>query len=342
MTRGGPGALGDVAGLMLERQKYESWLASLEARRASTPDHVYNRVRADYETRLKAVTEQLLQQRVAMQSHIDATTLRLAQFESEIRRVRDERAEAELRMQVGEISVAEWNAQVRECDESITRITEAQANAKTQQAQARELLSSVDSPTRVAGLTDAIPLPPLPTPNGTSTVPRDRSTPGSPPKDVDELEFLKSIVGGQGGGMPAQFLAPGAHKGATGEPTPARPTDPASADPITPPDSKDAVIHSQDSSADLAASLLERVTKREKQSRLREETDAESLLKGVSKPKDPNAKPPLSSNISGNHPIVLDETANADNHRTLKCASCGAKNFATEWYCERCGAELSV
>lgn len=340
MTRG-PGALGDVAGLMLERQKYESWLASLEARRASTPDHVYNRVRADYEARLKAVTEQLLQQRVAMQSHLEALTLRLAQFEAEIRRVRDERSEAELRMQVGEISVAEWNAKVRECDESIARITEAQTNARTQQAQAREMLSSVDSPTRVAGLTSAV-IPPLPTPNGTSALPRDRSTPSSPPKDVDELEFLKSIVGGQGGGMPAQFLAPGAHKGATGEPTPARPTDPASVDPITPPDSKDAVIHSQDTSADLAASLLERVTKREKQSRLREETDAESLLKGVSRPKDPNAKPPLSSNISGNHPIVLDESANAEKHRTLKCAGCGAMNYSTEWYCERCGAELSV
>jgi hypothetical protein len=245
-------------------------------------------------------------------------------------------------MQVGEITVAEWNAKVRECDESIARVTEAQTNAKAQLAQAREILASVDSPTRVAGLINSAAIPPLPTPNGNHAIPRDRSTPNSPPKDVDELEFLKSIVGGQGGGMPAQFLAPGSHKGATGEPTPARPTDPASADPITPTDSKDAVIHSQDGSADLAASLLERVAKREKQSRLREETDAESLLKGVSKPPDPNAKPPLSSNISGNHPVVLDEAASAQSHRTLKCAACSAMNFATEWYCERCGAELSV
>ena len=27
--------------------------------------------------------------------------------------------------------------------------------------------------------------------------------------------------------------------------------------------------------------------------------------------------------------------------RTLKCAECGAANRASEWYCERCGAELT-
>lgn len=28
--------------------------------------------------------------------------------------------------------------------------------------------------------------------------------------------------------------------------------------------------------------------------------------------------------------------------KTLKCAECGAKNLPTEWYCERCGAELAA
>lgn len=37
---------------------------------------------------------------------------------------------------------------------------------------------------------------------------------------------------------------------------------------------------------------------------------------------------------------------NADTRResdkTLKCPECGAMNYATEWYCERCGGELST
>jgi hypothetical protein len=29
------------------------------------------------------------------------------------------------------------------------------------------------------------------------------------------------------------------------------------------------------------------------------------------------------------------------NQKTVKCGECGALNLPTEWYCERCGAELA-
>jgi uncharacterized OB-fold protein len=28
--------------------------------------------------------------------------------------------------------------------------------------------------------------------------------------------------------------------------------------------------------------------------------------------------------------------------KTLKCAECGSMNYPSEWYCERCGAELAA
>jgi hypothetical protein len=28
--------------------------------------------------------------------------------------------------------------------------------------------------------------------------------------------------------------------------------------------------------------------------------------------------------------------------KTLKCQECGTMNYATEWYCERCGGELAA
>jgi hypothetical protein len=49
---------------------------------------------------------------------------------------------------------------------------------------------------------------------------------------------------------------------------------------------------------------------------------------------------PLGANISGNNPIVLRDKP-AESARTLKCSDCGAMNYPTEWYCERCGAELA-
>ena len=52
------------------------------------------------------------------------------------------------------------------------------------------------------------------------------------------------------------------------------------------------------------------------------------------------ASSPLAMNVSGNIPIVLkDKTGEAA--KTLKCGECGAMNYPTEWYCERCGAELA-
>ncbi|MCC7053003.1 MAG: zinc finger Ran-binding domain-containing family 2 protein [Gemmatimonadaceae bacterium] len=34
--------------------------------------------------------------------------------------------------------------------------------------------------------------------------------------------------------------------------------------------------------------------------------------------------------------------SSADAAKTLRCAECGTMNYATEWYCERCGGELAV
>jgi uncharacterized OB-fold protein len=31
----------------------------------------------------------------------------------------------------------------------------------------------------------------------------------------------------------------------------------------------------------------------------------------------------------------------SDGAKTLRCGECGSMNYPTEWYCERCGAELA-
>ena len=48
-------ALNEVPALLEERRKYEGWLSALEARRDSTPAHVFERVHNDYRTRLQQV-----------------------------------------------------------------------------------------------------------------------------------------------------------------------------------------------------------------------------------------------------------------------------------------------
>ena len=123
---------------------------------------------------------------------------------------------------------------------------------------------------------------------------------------MNELEFLNTVVGNQG---------------------PNGKVSPAEAKP--------------EGAPDLAETLLERVTQAQK-GNLRQENDADSLLKGVGNPA-PNRPQPLAANVTEQNPIELKSAPGGpERHKTLKCAECSTMNYPTEWYCERCGAELTV
>jgi hypothetical protein len=126
---------------------------------------------------------------------------------------------------------------------------------------------------------------------------------------MDELEFLKSVVGGQAPGAAGNGKTP------------------------------DALELEAEGAPDLAETLLNRVNQRTTAS-LREDGDAESLLKGVGTPKPGNTTSPLAANVTESNPIVLKPQGGPERHKTLKCQECGTMNYPTEWYCERCGAEL--
>ena len=309
--------LENVAALMLERQRIENWLATLDARKASTPDDVYKRVRGDYATRLKAITEQLMARSAALKAHVEHVAARLAQFGAEAKRLRDVRAESELRMQVGELSVADWNVKARECDEGVARLTDAQAQARALLAQAREILamvsgqagggaSSGSSSTSSPRISRPANLDQSTSGNGaTAPAPDSGGGPG-----MDELAFLNSLIGNQPPGV--------------------QPAKPGS------------IELESEGTPDLAESLLNRVNQRAKEN-LREDSDADSLLKGVGTSPPGNNKPsPLAANVTESNPIVLKPQGGPERHKTLKCLECGTMNYPTEWYCERCGAELAA
>src|SRR5262245_66238796 len=96
-------SLSEVPALLEERRRYETWLAALEARRESTPVHVFERVQADYRSRLQRVAEQLASHRQAIEEEQTSVMSRLSLLEAEERLQRDERAELELRGHVGEV-----------------------------------------------------------------------------------------------------------------------------------------------------------------------------------------------------------------------------------------------
>ena len=64
-----PVSLDALNGLLKERQRYEEWLAALEAKRASTSESVYQRVQADYQTRLREVSGKLAERAGDLVAH---------------------------------------------------------------------------------------------------------------------------------------------------------------------------------------------------------------------------------------------------------------------------------
>jgi hypothetical protein len=57
----------------------------------------------------------------------------------------------------------------------------------------------------------------------------------------------------------------------------------------------------------------------------------------IETPPDPKPKPTPSESALG-----IRTSGAVEQPKTLKCAECGSMNYPSEWYCERCGAELTV
>ncbi|HWE42893.1 MAG TPA: hypothetical protein VG432_10325, partial [Gemmatimonadaceae bacterium] len=205
MTNPAGNPMDAVAALMLERQRYEDWIAQLESRRSITPPHVFERVRGDYEARLREVMQQLSGRTAEVQATAAALTERLARMQSEETAIRDERYEAELRSHVGEVTAAQWSAIERESDERIARLTAERAAITGEIARLQQLLSMTGGRTApVSGASKAV----------AEIARTDKGA--EPPRSgsFDELEFLKSVTDGARGS--------GGSKGAPPAPAPSR------------------------------------------------------------------------------------------------------------------------
>lgn len=362
-----PSPLGAVTALMDERRRFESWIAGLDARRDATPPRVFARVHADYTARLEAVVAQLTSHVEGLRGEMDRLTAQLEAAHDEQQQARDARAESELRAHVGELSAEDWEATAKAADERIDALISRHADLETELLRTRELLANAErpatphlgsatvpaapdaaSPARTvaaasvadsaeAGLhvpaTEAAAVGPAQKPSADAG---ERAEPLEPPPPVvgaqaqllldgpssssgqkpagarrggsgsfDEMAFLNSVVDAPGG----------ATQGGRGAvPGPAKPEGKGA-----PPPRRDSFpVRASDVGIDNA-----------------DATAAEPILDGGTT----DARP-LAANISGNHPIILRDKS-AESVKTLKCADCGAMNYPTEWYCEKCGAELA-
>jgi hypothetical protein len=185
-----------LTALFEERKRYEGWLAQIDSRRASTPAHVFERVRGDYSARLQRVIEQLTGRSSELQTTATTLAEQIATLFATETSLRDDRAEAELRASVGEYTDEDARAIYVRCDEEIASLESQRKVLGTELAKVQEVLTliaprpaPVPEPEPVAvveevelTVTAEVPVP-APVPEAPAAAP-----------GFDDLAFLHSIV----------------------------------------------------------------------------------------------------------------------------------------------------
>lgn len=317
-------SMNELPALIEERRRYEAWLATLDSRRESTPQHVFDRVKADYAGRLQRVDEQLAVHRQAIQDERASLQSRRSLLEAEEQLRRDERAELELRSLVGEFAPGEAEAAFQSVDESLTQLAAERESLDSRIKELDGLLhvrpavgaaaplapasaapagasAPAAAPQRQAPI--APPFHPAPAPlarvHAVEEADEDKSMLRTPGGSFDELAFLSEVVG-----MPEADRAQASVA-----------AEPAGQDhgPVMPTPRPEAA--SQLSSENARGAIMQQV---------------------------PPVTRPLAANVPSNTPIVLRTQGQDQQAKTLRCNECGSLNYPTEWYCERCGAELAA
>ncbi|HEY0972567.1 MAG TPA: hypothetical protein VGE02_16475 [Gemmatimonadales bacterium] len=124
-----------------ERRRYETWLEQLEARRGDTPEHVYLRVRDDYRQRLQGVVDRLGEHAESLRAAVAELEQRSGELRAEEQRVRDDRAEAELRAMVGEYDAEHWQDLQSRADQALADLGARRGEAEEELDRLGQLLA---------------------------------------------------------------------------------------------------------------------------------------------------------------------------------------------------------
>src|SRR5438093_6080932 len=173
MPKGSSKSTAVIQRLLEERRQYEAWIARLESAADATPEGVRARVRADYEARLAAVTEELTAHAENARQAIDQKKHLRGELQKKEAGVSEKLKETELRHAVGEYDEAQWGQVHRDVLAELVSV--------------REELQAVDADIAKLEELDALV--------------RDKQAPppkaGAGPKrktPLDEMAFIKSMT----------------------------------------------------------------------------------------------------------------------------------------------------
>lgn len=345
-TKAKSNALEALRALIAERQQYEQWISVLESKRDGTPVHVFEKVHGDYNTRLQRVVTDIKGHAEELQLSISALSSRLVEVAREEDTRRDALQEAELRAAVGEFEPQQWDQLRGEAERGLEKVAADRASLDSQLGELRSIqkLSEVGS----VGDVETVVRPPL------------SQTDNSTARDMVGAAQAQPLSGSPGPVVPSPEPAAAASPTVTTAAA-EQPVSNRASQALGDAENLDAVPLSKVTASDVVAPARQ-------QGRLPFDRPAASQNPPVVAPPEAAAPPPAPASApnasaaappattpgsqkprTGKTPPFGSTAAKpkapeprVDQSKTLKCPECGTPNYATEWYCERCGGELAT
>lgn len=294
--------LTEVESLLAARQRLADWLDKLEAAGSKTPPAVRDRVKTDYQGRLSQIVEEIRGHSDVINASLQGLRSQAEEFAALRTEEQETLAEAELRHVVGEYADDEWQRVEKDCSGKLGGLDEELGRLAGEIGRLEEVLSQI-----------------APKPGEAASKPAPRRD----PEPIHPARIVEAVATAQVREAPVAR-----------SPEPSAPIEPLEAPRFVPRGG----LKSRDSGP------------------------AKSIPFPNLPAKDPNpASSPSVDEMTFLKSVVLEGgrgVANATTAptptetrvdrptqsiaKTLKCGECGSLNRPTEWYCERCGAELAA
>jgi hypothetical protein len=298
--------IAEIESLLGSRQQLTGWLDRLEGSGSRAPESVRAKVRADYRARLAQVVTQLGTHGELIASTLEGLKAQAREFGQLRAEELEIRAEAELRHSVGEYTDDEWQLVALESSGKIEGFDQ-ELDRLTGEIARLEEVQLLIQPAHPPASAPPAPLrvyepEPLVT-HGTETPPMHEA-----PMEQPALTLVKDEV------------AP---------PPPPRPEAPRFVPRAGAPKPRESGAHRP-------IPFPQAPTPAPAPS----QPDELAFLRSVTLDAPSNARPAPSPTPTAVSP--LEDRSSGAAAKTLKCGECGSLNRPTEWYCERCGAELAA
>jgi hypothetical protein len=340
--------------LLQERQQFAVWIARLDSTANTVPESVRVRVRADYQARLEGVMEQLRTHGEGLKQQLDRHRETRGELLTREAQAKEIMAEAEVRHAVGEYADAKWDQIRGEAQRNLSAVQDDLAKVNGEIGELEKIQALIAAPAVVE------PPPPPPAPVA-STPSQPTSSPAAPPSPSPSpavepfAEFSASVnqALSQGDTKPAEsHPAPSTHSDpSAGETKPAAPGGARNIPSVRPVKPKEGAgtpgrtlwfpsVKEEEINAGVdELAFLKSVSEDEKTG-----PSARRASGGVPRPAEamqPPSPAPSTAGSMGSGGSTEGRPSTSTGQRTLKCGECGTMNRPTEWYCERCGAELA-